>query len=282
MKKLFLLLLLILTSQSWAQLQAIKGKTSYNFWLQLPEKEVLINKPAVIIFLHGKSLSGTDLKKVKRYGVLRAVEKGRKIPAIIVAPQLPSGPWNPEKVAKILDYVQKKYDTDKNRVYVMGMSLGSYGTMDVVGTMPDRIAGAVSICGGGTVKLASNIAKVPVWVLHGNADRAVPMSESKKIVDAVKKANPKAPIKLTIIKGGTHGSVENLFHKDETYAWLFKQNKNNPDLEAEKVFGPETELADEFVDITEEINAPKVELKEVEKTPNTEEKEINAEFKFVE
>lgn len=228
--KILLLFTLLITSLSFAQLKAIKGKTTYNFWLNLPEKSILENKPPVLISLHGRSLSGTDINRVKRYGVIRAIEKGRKIPAIVIAPQLPKGPWDPKKVIEILDYIQKKYQIDRNRVYVAGMSLGSYGTMDVVGTYPDRIAAAVSICGGGTPALAKNIAKVPVWVLHGNKDYIVKISESEKIVNAVKKANPKAPIIFTVIKGGTHGSVENLFHKNETYEWLFKQNKNNPEL----------------------------------------------------
>ncbi|MNR67417.1 hypothetical protein D3C85_1913950 [compost metagenome] len=51
------------------------------------------------------------------------------------------------------------------------------------------------------------------------------MSESKKIVNAIKKADPDADVTLTIIPGGTHGSVENLFHKDEIYNWLFKHNR---------------------------------------------------------
>ena len=110
--KILLLFTLLITSLSFAQLKAIKGKTAYNFWLNLPEKSILENKPPVLISLHGRSLSGTDINRVKRYGVIRAIEKGRKIPAIVIAPQLPKGPWDPKKVIEILDYIQKKYQID--------------------------------------------------------------------------------------------------------------------------------------------------------------------------
>jgi predicted peptidase len=153
MKKIFILILVITFSfqQPEEKLHTVVGKTTYPFWLQIPKTEAKEEKPPILIFLHGKSLSGTDLNKVKRYGVLRAMEKGRKINAIVIAPQIASGNWNPDKVLEILTYVQKNYQTDEKRVYVCGMSLGGYGTMHFAGKYPDRVTAAVAICGGGNV-----------------------------------------------------------------------------------------------------------------------------------
>ncbi|UIR57601.1 prolyl oligopeptidase family serine peptidase [Sphingobacterium sp. SRCM116780] len=206
-----------------AQLKAIKGETSYPFLLNLPDNEKTDKQP-IVVFLHGRSLSGTNLDRVKRYGVLYAMDKGQEVPGIIIAPQSKGG-WDPDKVMEIVDYVIKNYNADPDRVYVCGMSMGGYGTMDVAGKYPDRIAAAVAICGGGNVKYADNLAQVPLWLQHGNRDRAVPMSESKKIVKAIKKSDPEADVTLTIIPGGTHGSVERLFHHDDIYNWLFKHNR---------------------------------------------------------
>lgn len=228
MKKLVVLFLVFAFSfqqNPEEKLQAIAGKTTYPFWLQIPKMEKPDEKPPVLIFLHGKSLSGTDLNKVKRYGVLRSMEKGRKINAVVIAPQIASGNWNPDKVLEVLDYVQKNYQTDLKRVYVCGMSLGGYGTMHFVGKYPDRVAAAVAICGGGNVSDGCNLAKVPMWIQHGDKDFIVKMSESKKVYDAIKKCNPNADATLTIIKGGNHGSVENLFHQNAMYDWMFKYVK---------------------------------------------------------
>lgn len=207
-----------------AQLKAVEGETAYPFLLNLPEGEEQLEKQPILVFLHGRSLSGTNLDRVKRYGVLYAMNKGQEVPGIIIAPQSTGG-WDPDKVIEIVDYVIEHYNADPDRVYICGMSMGGYGTMDVAGKYPDRIAAAVAICGGGSVKYADNLAQVPLWVQHGNRDRAVPMSESKKIVNAIKKADPEADVTLTIIPGGTHGSVERLFHRDEMYEWLFKHNR---------------------------------------------------------
>lgn len=223
MKVVYVLFVSLLTfiSSSFAEIKPIKDKTKYDFWLSLPTNYTdQGEKQPILVFLHGKSLSGTNLERVKRYGVLKAISKGRDIPAIVVAPQTSSS-WNPDNVIEIIDYILKNYNADSSRVYVCGMSMGGYGTLNVAGQYPERIAAAVAICGGASLTHACNLSKVPVWIQHGNRDFVVPVSESKKIYHAIKKCNSEADATLTIIPGGTHGSVERLFHKDAIYDWMF-------------------------------------------------------------
>jgi len=210
----------------FGQLRAVTTKTGYNYWLQIPEISNKNEKLPVIIFLHGRSLSGNDLNRVKRYGVLRAIERGKDLQAIVIAPQTSNG-WAPDKVIDVLDQVLAEQPADKNRVYVCGMSMGAYGTLDVAGKYPNRIAAAVAICGGGSAQYACNLTQVPVWIQHGSADRAVPASESKKIYRAIKDCNQDADATLTIIPGGTHGSVERLFHGGEIYEFMFRHHKES-------------------------------------------------------
>jgi len=223
MKAVFKVFLLLWAFHAAAQPKAVLNKTSYQFWLNEP-KEVKDKMP-LIVFLHGRSLSGTDINRVKRYGALKGVEKGLDIPAYLVAPQLPSGPWNADKVDEIVSYMIKTYNIDEDRIYVTGMSLGSYGTMKYVGEYPDRIAAAVSICGGGDVQDACNLAQVPIKVIHGDKDFIVPLSESQKIVNAIKKCNKQAPVELEVVKGGNHGSVEDLYRHMDLYNWLLQHTK---------------------------------------------------------
>ena len=51
------------------------------------------------------------------------------------------------------------------------------------------------------------------------------MSESQKVVNAIRKCNEKANLIFSIIKGGNHGNVERLFHEDALYNWLFEQKR---------------------------------------------------------
>lgn len=224
MKTLICISLVLFPLLTFGQLTAIKGQTTYNYWQYLPKDSILNNKPPVIIFLHGRSLSGTDLERVKRYGVICEINKGREIPAIVLGPQVASGSWNPDLVLEVLDDVQKRFNTDSNRVYVCGMSLGGYGTMHFVGKYPDRIAAGVALCGGGDSRDACNLSSLPFWIQHGTADEAVPVSESRKMRDAINSCDG-SKLKYVEVPGANHGAMERLFRSDELYDWLFSHIK---------------------------------------------------------
>ncbi len=205
--------------------EAIEGKTAYPFLIHTPEYPSVEKQP-VFVFLHGRSLCGNNLERVKRYGVLYAMNRGTEVPGIVVAPQAPGG-WNADKVMEVVDYVLKNHpEADGSRIYVCGMSLGGFGTMEIAGKYPDRIAAAVAICGGGNAAEAENLAKVPIWLYHGTADRIVPISQSRNIMKAIKSVDENADVTLTEIKGGTHGSVERLFHQPDIYDWLLRHRKS--------------------------------------------------------
>lgn len=237
MKKIFILSILIIfvSVSTFAQVTAVKGKADYNFWIGLPADSILKNDPPILIFLHGKSLSGSDLSMVRKYGVIHEMDKGRKIPAIVIAPQVPAGKsWEPKKIKNVLEYVQSQYKTDTNRVYVAGMSLGGYGTLHFVGAYPELVTAAVALCGGGNTNDAYNLSQVPLWIQHGNKDYAVPITESEKVVKAIKECNGGDKLKYTVVPGANHGDLERVFRTDEMYNWLFQYNKTVETLTEEK------------------------------------------------
>lgn len=222
-----IVLFLGLNGFSEAQLTKVTGLAEYPFWLYLPPDSVLSNNPPVLIFLHGRSLSGTDLNRVKRYGVIEAIENGRSLPAIVVAPQVRSGKhWEPQKVLSVLKYVQEKYPTDSNRIYVVGMSLGGSGTFRFAGAYPHLVAGAVAIAGRGNEVDPCRLSQVNLWVIHGKKDYDVPLFNSENIVERIKKCNGHGQLLFTIYPEHNHSTIARVFHKDDLYEWLFKQRKN--------------------------------------------------------
>lgn len=232
---LFSVLLSLLPNDVYSQekLEAFKGKVpgGYNFWLHQPDtRNDTLNKPIpLILFLHGKSLSGSNMENVKRYGVLKEVIKKRDLPAIVLAPQCPRGSsWEPDKIMKVVDYVQKNYNTDTNRFYVVGMSMGGYGVLRFAGAYPERIAAAVALCGGGFEKDGCKLATIPLWIMHGTSDRAVPFSESEKIVQSIKKCNNGLNLKYDLLDDVGHGELARFFSMDELYDWLFLHTKDMP------------------------------------------------------
>ncbi len=217
---------LFLSLSSFGQLKAIHNQADYPFLLHLPADSILKNNPPVLIFLHGRSLSGNNLELVKKYGIIHEIEKGREIPAIVLAPQVPAGKsWEPEKVLSVLRFAQEHFQTDTNRVYVTGMSLGGYGTLDFAGEYPEIVTAAVALCGGGNIRNGCNLSTIPVWIQHGNRDSAVPISESEKMVKSIRACNGGENLKYTVVPGANHGDLERVFRTDELYDWLFQFSK---------------------------------------------------------
>lgn len=197
---------------------------NYNFWVYTPEDYEPGGHPLpLVVFLHGRSLCGNDLNKVRRYGVLDAIEKGKIVPAFVLAPQNPGGPWKPEKLYALLEWMEANYPIDATRIYVLGMSLGGYGTMDFAGTYPDKIAAAMAICGGTSLRDSQKdgLGQLPLWILHGTADRAVPISCSKTVVDYLLQNKEDSLLRYFWVPGASHGLLARLFYLQKTYDWLF-------------------------------------------------------------
>jgi len=197
----------------------------YNFWVYTPTDYYysLENTP-VIIFLHGQSLCGRNLNKVKRYGPLDAIVKGRQIEALVLVPQNPGGAWDPDKISSMLDWTKKHYAMDSTRVYVIGMSLGGYGTLDFAGTYPEKVAAAMALCGGCTLKDMNGLGKVPLWIIHGTADRAVPVKQSKIVVEKLQENDEDQRLRYDWLQGASHGALARVLYMTKTYEWLFSHS----------------------------------------------------------
>lgn len=224
---LLLSLLILAPTLAHAQADTLYAKRNvipgnYNFWIYTPENyEQLGDSCPIVYFLHGASLCGHDLNRVRRYGPLQAVQMGRKIPAIIIAPQNPGGAWKPEKLLEILDWTLENYRCDSTRVYVLGMSLGGYGTMDFCGTYPERIAAGMALCGGTTLKDWQGLGELPFWILHGTADRAVGIQQSKRVVNKLLELHKDERLRYDWMQGASHGALARIFYLPKTYEWLF-------------------------------------------------------------
>ncbi len=211
-----------------------KVKNAYNFWLYTPDKvEADTTGKPVFIFLHGASLCGNNLDKVCRYGTIDAIRRGRNLDAYVIAPQNSGGQWNPRKIMDIVDWVSARHNVDSTRVYVLGMSLGGYGTIDLAATYPNRIAAAIAMCGGGCVKTLENLNELPLWIVHGTADRLVSVRESDKVVAKMKQAGDGAASRLVYdrVVGMNHSMPARMFYMSDTYEWLLSHSlsdKNRP------------------------------------------------------
>ena len=231
-------------------------KDSYNFWVSVPDTyDEKSGDMPVVLFLHGASLRGTDLNRVRRYGPLDAISMGRDINAIIIAPQNPGGAWNSYKVLDILNWVCKQYAVDTNRIYLIGMSLGGFGTIEFLANHGEKIAASMELCGGTIRKDLCKLNQVPLWIIHGTADKAVPVSRAQEIYESMKKCGPTDLLRLDKWAGVNHGDLARLFYLKETYDWLFAHSKaDNPRQVNKEIKLVKEDMARAYKDITRGSN----------------------------
>jgi predicted peptidase len=166
----------------------------------------------------------------------------KKYPCFLVAPQCPTGqvwhgleggfgshkqaakPAGPGRlVLELIGAMRKEYSIDPQRIYLTGLSMGGYGTWDLLARRPKLFAAGVPVCGGGDEGTAEKVADVPIWAFHGDKDNAVPVGRSRTMVEALKKAGGHP--KYTEYAGVGHNSWDKAYADPELLKWLFAQKR---------------------------------------------------------
>jgi predicted peptidase len=114
-------------------------------------------------------------------------------------------------VIELIAKIEKEFPIDRSRIYVTGLSMGGYGTWDLIARFPHRFAAAVPVCGGGDPETASQIKHIPLWAFHGALDNVVPPGQSRVMVRALQDA------------GGTPGYTEYPDVKHDSWVYAFRE-----------------------------------------------------------
>ncbi len=195
-----------------------------NYLTYFPEGFDSSKEYPLILFLHGSGERGSDLSLVRKHGLPKEIDNGRKVPAIVIAPQCPENKrWRTYELAALMDYVESLYKIDKSRVYVTGLSMGGSGTWRFAAEFPDRVAAIITMCAYAEPHTAYQIADIPVWVFHGTADDITPFDVSERMVKKLQEIG--GNVKFTIYEGADHNIWERTYANDEIYTWLFAQRK---------------------------------------------------------
>ncbi len=197
--------------------------TTMQYLLYLP-KNFQEEKSAfpLIMFLHGSGERGSDIEQVKMHGPPKLADK-KDFPFIIVSPQCPAGQrWDIELLNNLLDDVISKYNVDKSRIYLTGLSMGGFGTWAFASKYPGKIAAIAPICGGGDPGNVANIKNIPVWVFHGAKDSAVPLARSEEMVKALREAG--GFVTFTVYPKAGHDSWTDTYNNEALYEWFLNFN----------------------------------------------------------
>jgi predicted peptidase len=225
-----------------------EGGLSLPYRLYVPLDYLQSKKYPLLLVMHGSGERGNDNRKQLVNGVLAFCEPDlqRRHGAFVVYPQCPEGsgwvdrPRDPSPdgtydltqvpiskpltaALELLTSLEKEFTIDPQRRLVTGLSMGGYGTWDAILRYPDRFAGAMPICGGGDPRQAAAARHVPVWAFHGAKDEVVPVSASRSMVQALRKAGGR--VRYTEYAGVGHNSWDKTFANRSALTWLLGQRR---------------------------------------------------------
>lgn len=203
-------------------------------------------KYPVILFLHGAGERGHDNEANLSYidKVFASERFQKEHPCYVIVPQCEENfrwcetdwtlPYHmmPEKMSvylsaanELLDSIAALPDADPNRLYVTGMSMGGFGTWDIITRYPNKFAAAMPICGGADETKACRIKGVSIRAFHGSADRLVKVERSRNITRAIKACGG-TKIEYTEFQGMGHLIWDKVYSNYGNLEWLMQNSRN--------------------------------------------------------
>ena len=199
----------------------------------------------VIVSLHGGGGRGTDnQKQLKVWNQQLADPKLReRFPCYVLAPQS-TELWGESHLRMIQAIIAKLPNADKDRIYMLGHSMGGHGTNILIQIDPTYFAAIAPSAGTGRTNdedfiEAEIIKDVPTWAFHGDADTVCPYGPQEKLFNEMKALG--GNMKLTTFAGDGHGtsgkfipgadngttqlSSNRCDPEPDFMTWLFKQKR---------------------------------------------------------
>ncbi len=214
--------------------------------LYVPKNIKKNKKYPVILFLHGGGEIGSNNNhNIRNFNQGFSVAGDLLKDTIIICPQSSEG-WSIDdytnidqngnikndrngdlSIAKrIVDSAVKKYNGDYDRIYVTGLSLGSFGTWDLIEAYPNYFAASVPVCGDAGDYASQAFIDTPIWIFHGTNDQTVAYEGSLATYQAIINKGGKN-VKFTTLEGVDHNAWDYAYKDRAMFSWLLAQNRKN-------------------------------------------------------
>lgn len=196
-----------------------------NYILYLP-KEIKTDLP-VLLFLHGIGERGDKVSNIEKYALPKYTNKF-DIPYIVIAPQCSNNnfwDYHLRDVEKILEEVYNEYKYNKNRVCILGSSMGAFGAWNYIMSRPNLFKGIVSVSGGIMLPIKETLLPLKdknILIYHGICDDVIDVNESTIAFNKLKNIEAQN-IELKLIENDNHFLSSHAFKDKYLYDWL---NKN--------------------------------------------------------
>jgi len=162
------------------------SESGHRFFRYLPRGYSIKRKWPLLVFLHG---GGGNLALSSWLWSPFADARG----FVILCPTWGNGRWETREGTQAaldaLDDTVRSCAIDEERVLLAGYSNGAIGGWAVLKTRPQAFCGFVSLSGvKGPGWDSPSVRDVPVLLLHGSEDAAIPIGESRRLCESLQRA----------------------------------------------------------------------------------------------
>jgi predicted esterase len=164
----------------------------------------------LVLALHGAG--GSEHTFFDSYGLGKIAHLSEARGWLVVTPRGSAG-FTPNRAAEIIDAVDKLYPVDRQRVFLVGHSMGAAQAIASALTTPARFAGVVALGSGGVVREVEGLADIPFFVVVGTQDFAY--SNARKLAFELKRAGVKS------VRFREYPDIENLLIVQEALPDVF-------------------------------------------------------------
>ena len=211
-------------------------------WFEPKELPPRMRVP-LVIFLHGLGDSGRYLFKHEEFLTFVQPVNQKKYPCFLLVPQVTgSGEgWigrgalgePPPQMAAVVDLVEQmktKYPAiDPDRVYVLGLSSGGHGALQMIAMWPGVFAGAVTTPGGFDWLLDDFVhhQQVAVWAFYNRSESAGLKEDCDELLERIKKLGGvvrRTTMNSPKLRG--HSCWRWAYAEPDLIPWLFAQKRS--------------------------------------------------------
>ena len=230
-------------TETFVAKKAFFGEEERGYLFHMPENYDESKKYPVVLFLHGAGERGDNNYDQLAIGIGTALgdPESPLHDSFIIAPQVPleklwvNTPWDVgnytvddrEETPYLAGAVQivrdtiASYPVDTTKVFVMGISMGGYGSWDTLARHSDLFVGGFICCGGADLTKADIFKEKTIFTYHGTADDIVPCFGTQNVVKAIKDAGGEK-ITYREYEGMNHWTWDRAYSEYEDIKALFK------------------------------------------------------------
>ncbi len=127
---------------------------------------------------------------------------------------------------ELIDKTIADLNINVDRVYLVGLSMGGFGTWEYTSRRPELFAAAVPMAGFSDPDQLEKIKHIPYWVFHGNIDKYNPVEGSRTMYKLLTEVG--ADVTYTEYDNTNHGDTfKKGFSNPDLIPWLFSKTRKN-------------------------------------------------------